>query len=203
LDLLPEGRDRFGWTCFIRPDRIDKELADLMVKKGCHTAMMGVETVKPETLVTIKKDFTAAEVRAAMAVCRAAGLEVVATAIVGLPGETEADVAATMDFMCEVDPDYVSVHTAIPRNGTELRADMKDDGLINQDTVFLDQAGEQIAVASNTLDGETILALRRKFNRRFHLRPGYLARMMVKRLRHPGLLLEQIRHGMALMGRNA
>lgn len=203
LELLPEGRDRFGWTCFIRPDRIDKELAELMVAKGCHTAMMGVESAKPETLVDIKKDFTVDDVRQAMAVCRAAGLDVVATAIVGLPGETEADVTATMEFMCEVDPDYVSVHTAIPRNGTQLRAGMKEDGLIGEDTVFLDQAGEQVAVASNALDAETILTLRRRFNRRFHLRAGYLARMAVKRLREPGLLLEQIRHGMTLLGRNA
>lgn len=202
LGLLPEGKEQFGWTCLVRPDRIDRELALRMAAKGCHTVIMGVETAKAETLVDIKKDFTTKEVREAFALCREAGLEIVATVIVGLPGESERDVMATMDFIRETDPDYLSVHTAIPRQGTGLRAGMIKDGLISQSLANMDQSGEVTAVSSDTLDAEAIVLLRRGFNRRFHMRPGYLLRTVVRRLRHPRLFLEQFRQGLVLLGRN-
>lgn len=203
LDLLPSGQEKFSWSCLIRPDRIDDELAEKMVAKGCHTAIMGVESSKEETLIDIKKDFTTKEVRSAMATCRKAGLELVTTVIVGLPGETEADVAATMEFICDIDPDYVSVHTAIPRSGTELRASMVEQGLINADMEEMDQSGEQMTISSDALSAEKILKLRQRFNRRFHLRPKYLLRMGFRRLRHPRLFFEQLRQGLTLLGRNA
>ncbi len=202
LGLLPEGKGIFGWTCLARPDRIDRELALTMAAKGCHTVIMGVETAKAETLIGIKKDFTGKEVREAFALCRQAGLETVATVIVGLPGESERDVVATMDFICEIDPDYLSVHTAIPRQGTGLRAEMIEDGLISQSLANMDQSGEETAVSSDTLDAETIVSLRRKFNRRFHMRPGYLLRTLIRQLRHPRLFVEQFRQGLVLLGRN-
>ena len=202
LDLLPKGKDRFGWTCLIRPDRIDRELARLMAAKGCHTVIMGVETANEESLKAIKKDFTLDQVRDAFACCREEGLESVATVIVGLPGETETDVVATMDFICAIDPDYLSVHTAVPRSGTGLRAEMVEAGLITSDMDVMDQSGVQVAVSSDAMDAETISALRKTFNRRFHLRPRYLARMFFRRLLQPRLFVEQFRQGLRLLARN-
>ncbi|HJN22678.1 MAG TPA: hypothetical protein QF509_02000 [Rhodospirillales bacterium] len=94
------------------------------------------------------------------------------------------------------------VHTAIPRQGTDLRAKMIEDGLISQSLANMDQSGEVSAVSSDSLDAVTILALRRKFNLQFHLRPGYLMRAFIRRLRHPLLFLEQLRHGLVLLSRN-
>lgn len=202
LDLLPSGKDRFGWTCFTRPDCLDGELAQAMADKGCHTVIMGVETAKADTLDAIHKDFTTTDMQAAFTDCRTAGLETVATVIVGLPGETETDIEATMDFVCALDPDYVSVHTAIPRAGTELRRQMVADGLISDELANMDQSGETSVQSSDTLSPDDILRLRKRFNRRFYLRPSFLMRTAWRNLKNPRRFLEHVRQGLSLMVKN-
>ncbi|HEY9080535.1 radical SAM protein [Magnetovibrio sp.] len=203
LDVLPGGRDRFGWTCFTRPDCIDAELAKAMAAKGCHTVIMGVETAKPETLQAIQKDFATPEMKAAFTACRNAGLETVATVIVGLPGETADDIEATMDFVCHLDPDYLSVHTAIPRAGTKLRRQMVEQGLVSEELANMDQSGETSVLSSDTLSPQEILRLRKRFNRRFYLRPGFLLRTVWRNLINPRRLIEHVRQGLSLLSKNA
>lgn len=202
LELLPDGHERFGWTCFTRPDCIDAELAQAMAAKGCHTVIMGVETAKAETLEAIHKDFSTPEMKTAFTACRRAGLETVATVIVGLPGETTSDIEATMDFVCDLDPDYLSVHTAVPRAGTELRRKMIADGLVSAELANMDQSGEASVLSSDTLSPQTILALRKRFNRRFYLRPKFLVRTTWRNLKNPRRLLEHLRQGFSLLRKN-
>ncbi len=203
LDLLPDGPNRFSWTCFTRPDCIDLALAKKMAAKGCHTVIMGVETAKADSLESIQKDFTTDQMRAAFPLCRQAGIETVATVIVGLPGESEADIEATMEFVCDLDPDYLSVHTAIPRAGTTLRREMIAEGLITEQLENMDQSGELTVVSSDTLGQETILALRKRFNRRFYLRPHILLRLIRQNLSNPFRFYEQATEGIKLILRNA
>ena len=203
LEILPGGRDAFGWTCFTRPDCIDHDLAQAMADKGCHTVIMGVETAKAETLDTIQKDFATPEMKAAFTACRSAGLETVATVIVGLPGESAADIETTMDFVCDLDPDYLSVHTAIPRAGTELRRQMVADGLVSEELAGMDQSGETQVLSSDTLSPHEILRLRKRFNRRFYLRPKFLARTAWRNLARPSRLAEHVRQGLNLLAKNA
>lgn len=202
LDILPEGKDKFGWTCFTRPDCIDQELAQKMAEKGCHTVIMGVETAKAESLEAIQKDFSTHDMKTSFAIFRRAGLETVATVIVGLPGESKADIRATMDFVCDLDPDYLSVHTAVPRSGTDLRRKMIDDGLICEDLANMDQSGETSVISSDTLDPQSILALRKEFNRRFYLRPHFLLRSLMNNLSNPARLFEHIKQGLTLLKYN-
>jgi radical SAM superfamily enzyme YgiQ (UPF0313 family) len=204
LDVLPErhmGRS-MGWTCFTRPDRIDADLARRMAQKGCHTAIMGVETAKPETLLAMRKGFTPEQARVAFAACHAAGISTVATIIVGLPGEGPADVENTMRLILEMDPDYLSVHTAVPRAGTGLRQGMAASGLVPEGCEAMDQSGEECVLASDSMSAEEILRLRRACNRRFYARPRYLARTALRLLARPQLLLDQVRQGLTLLRRN-
>lgn len=202
LDLLPEGADGFGWTCFTRPDCVDAELANAMAAKGCHTVIMGVETAKAESLEAIQKDFSTTDMKTAFTVCRRAGMETAATVIVGLPGESIADIEATMDFVCDLDPDYLSVHTAIPRAGTKLRRQMVAQGLVSEDLANMDQSGESGVISSDTLDPKTIMAMRKRFNRRFYLRPKFLVRTVWNNLKNPARLVEHARQGLTLLSNN-
>jgi len=202
LDQLPDGPDKFGWTCFTRPDCIDQDLAQKMAAKGCHTVIMGVETAKAESLEAIQKDFSTHDMKLAFTLCRKAGLETVATVIVGLPGENVADIEATMDFVCHLDPDYLSVHTAVPRAGTNLRRQMVAEGLVSEELANMDQSGEAAVISSDTLDPHTILALRKRFNRRFYLRPKFLVRTMWHNLKNPARLVEHVKQGLTLLSHN-
>lgn len=199
LELLPAGEDTFGWSCYTRPDRIDRTIAMEMARRGCHTAIMGIETANNDTLKALQKGFTTKDTVRAFKVCREAGITTVGTAIVGLPGETEVDVMRSIDFVCDLDPDYLSVHTAVPRAGTKLRQFMVDQGIVEDSLEMMDQCGESHTLSSDTLSGEQIKSLHRRFTLRFYLRPRYLFRTASRFLSTPGLLLEHIRQGLILM----
>jgi len=202
LALLPTGDEKFGWTCYTRPDKIDRDLAMEMSKRGCHTAIMGIETANDDTLKMLQKGFTTTDTVRAFSVCREAEITTVATAIVGLPGETEKDVLRSIDFVCEVDPDYLSVHTAVPRSGTKLRESMEKQGLVSQDLETMDQCGENSVLASDSLSAEQIKSLHRKFTLRFYLRPRFLVRTTLRLLRNPKQLMDHIRQGLILIRKN-
>ncbi|MFH1913901.1 MAG: radical SAM protein [Pseudomonadota bacterium] len=202
LELLPVGEDKFGWTCYTRPDKIDRPLAMEMARHGCHTAIMGIETANNDTLKALRKGFTTKDTLRAFAVCREAGITTVGTAIVGLPGETQDDVLRSIDFVCRVDPDYLSVHTAVPRSGTRLRESMVEQGLVEDSLEKMDQCGENEVLSSDSLSSYQIKSLHRRFTLRFYLRPRYLLRTAVRLLSTPSLMLEHARQGLVLMLKN-
>ena len=66
----------------------------------------------------------------------------------------------------------------------------------------MDQSGEVVVVSSDTLGPETILALRKRFNRRFYLRPRILFRLFRQNMSNPMRLFEQASEGIRLILRN-
>lgn len=199
LALLPTGADALGWTCYTRPDKLDRQLALGMAEHGCHTAIMGIETAKDETLRALHKGFTTRDIRRAFDVCREAGIITVGTAIVGLPGENEADIRSSIEFVCDLNPDYLSLHTAVPRSGTRLRKDMVEHGVVSEELEVMDQSGADLGVSSDTLSAEQIKRLHRLFTLRFYLRPRYLLRTALRLLTNPHLLKEHLRQGLTLI----
>jgi len=200
LDRLQAGS--WSWTCFTRPDCLDADLARRLCAAGCHTVIMGVETASPTTLARVRKPLPGDLVTEAFRLCRASGIETVATVIVGLPGETLQDIEATMALVLRIDPDYLSVHTAIPRAGTELRRELLAGGQPLPPASPMDQSGMRATMASDSLSADEITRMRRSFHARFYLRPTYLLRRMARALRHPRRLLEQARQGAVLLWRN-
>ena len=104
--------------------------------------------------------------------------------------------------MLYLDPDYVSVHTAIPRAGTSLRKQMVDDGLVSAELANMDQSGETTVLSSDTLSADDILRMRKRFNLRFYLRPKFLVRTAWRNLTQPRRLLEHARQGWTLIAKN-
>ena len=201
MDILMKGNRRFSWTCFSRPDKIDSEMAANLAKSGCHTVILGVETANENSLKRMNKGFTIAQVREAFKSCRDFGVETVATAIVGLPGETKADVERTYNLLAEISPDYLSLHVAIPRAGTGLRSDLIESGLIDRNQEVMDQSGIENVLPSDALSAAEISALQRRLNLRFYLRPEYLFRTFRRLLHSPGMLVPHFLEGINFLGR--
>ncbi len=194
-------RGDMSWTTFTRPDRIDDELCDALVRAGCHTLIMGVETSDDEMLRTYKKAYTSAQVREGFARAKRHGLRTVGTFIIGLPEETEETLRRTLEFALELELDFMSLNMAVPRFGTPFRKRAIDLGLVEATDLVMDQGGADVALPTRTLDRAAMLDLKKRMVRRFYLRPSYL----LKRLRTAKSLYElkaQAREGLALLLRN-
>jgi len=65
----------------------------------------------------------------------------------------------------------------------------------------MDQGGAQAFLPTASLSRERMLALKKAMVRGFYLRPGWIARRLL-RTRNAGELVRQVREGAALLARN-
>lgn len=203
LELCAEMEQRgdLGWTGYARPDLADDELLGAMRRAGCHTVMFGVESAADELLALYKKGYSSSIVGDAFRRAKRHGLRTVGTFIIGLPEETEDSLRRTLELAVALDMDFMSVNMAVPRFGTPFREKALELGLASSEDLVMDQGGEDAFLPTNTLDRESMLALKKKMIRRFYLRPSYLW----SRLRSVSSLYElraQAREGLALLRRN-
>jgi radical SAM superfamily enzyme YgiQ (UPF0313 family) len=119
--LLASGLDVTfeGWT---RADLIDRELLVLLKRAGLVRIQFGIESGSPAVLQRLQKHVSHEQIRAAFRLAGELGLETSCTAMMGLPGETEADVWQTVRFIRSIpEIGHSPLSIAIPYPGTELR----------------------------------------------------------------------------------
>jgi hypothetical protein len=117
------------WRCTARVDTVDLELLKWMKRAGCRMVGYGVESGDPEILGNIRKRIDLGKVKEAFRLTRQAGLQSMGLFMVGNLGETWVSVRKTMNFIKELDADFVSCSILIPYPGTEILLDREGKGL--------------------------------------------------------------------------
>ncbi len=149
------------WACQTRPDTVDEPLLRRMRRAGCELIHYGVESGVQRIVDTTNKRQSLEAVEAGVRDARRAGMRTLCYFLLGLPGETEADIDETLRFALRVSPTYASFHPATPYPGTPFHAE-----------------GQFDMPFPESFDGPlTTEALRKKardLTTRFHLRPRYL-----------------------------
>ncbi len=110
-----------SWSCGngLRADRVDRELAKLMYKSGCHNVMIGVESVAPDVLATVKKGERIEDIERCIRFFKEVGIHVGGYFIIGLPGDSFQTQERSVDFAKKMG---ISAHfnMLVPYPGTEL-----------------------------------------------------------------------------------
>jgi len=97
---LIEHGSPIKWICYARADDLaDEEVVAMMVKAGAIQVQIGIETANAEILKNMNKRTDKESNGRALDNCRKYGLTSVVTLIVGFPGETEATVRETLEFL--------------------------------------------------------------------------------------------------------
>ena len=101
-----------------RPDSLSREKLRVIRGAGIRRISINPQTMNDRTLAVIGRAHTAQQVRDAYALAREEGLKHInMDVIAGLPGETEADFAQTMEEALRLRPESLTVHTlAIKRS---------------------------------------------------------------------------------------
>jgi radical SAM superfamily enzyme YgiQ (UPF0313 family) len=99
LGLLLSAKLGISWICLSRVDDFVRQsgLAEQMVAAGCRLIYLGIESIHDDILVRMRKGYNRKTVEEAIS--RLDGLNVLAYFIVGFPGDTEAKVRETVDFI--------------------------------------------------------------------------------------------------------
>ena len=115
-DLLLRKNLGISWVCETRVSNLSEELVQLMARAGAKGFYFGVESGSQRMLDLMRKDITVDQIRDAFRWCRDSGIKTIASTIIGVPGETEADLRQTNELLEEIKPTLVwrNVFTGIP-----------------------------------------------------------------------------------------
>jgi radical SAM superfamily enzyme YgiQ (UPF0313 family) len=110
-------------------ERVDDEQAELLYRAGVRSVECGPQSVGATALGLCHRTFDRERFAAGVAACRRAGISVECDLIIGLPGDTAADVLDGIDFVISLDPGKVQLSTLHVLPGTELWERAADLGL--------------------------------------------------------------------------
>ncbi len=116
---------KFGWSAFARADSVNQEILKTMLEAGCDSVLFGIESGNQEMLDRIRKRVNLDRIREAVADCRAVGMRVLGTFIVGLPGESSETLMDSHRFAQELGIEY-GYHFLAPFPGTTVKENIQE-----------------------------------------------------------------------------
>jgi anaerobic magnesium-protoporphyrin IX monomethyl ester cyclase len=116
------------WRAYSRVDTIDEELLQWMKRTGCERLLYGAESGSAEILKRIRKGITPDQTRRAVEMTWEAGIGVLASFVLGLPGETPQTLKQTLDFAASLRVPY-TLNLLTPYVGTEVREKAEEWGV--------------------------------------------------------------------------
>ena len=119
---------KFNWSAFARVDTVNPEILSKMRGAGCTWISYGVESGNQQILDIVKKKITIKKVREAVKMAEEADIKILASFIIGLPGETKETLKETMDFAQELGVFY-GFHVLAPFPGSEVREKAEEYGI--------------------------------------------------------------------------
>ena len=110
-----------------RPDSITKEKLAVLRQHGIGRISINPQTMHDETLKVIGREHTVRQTVDTFALAREMGFDNInMDIIVGLPGETIAQVQETLKAICELSPDSLTVHSLAIKRAANLNARLEE-----------------------------------------------------------------------------
>ncbi|HEY8375998.1 MAG TPA: radical SAM protein [Nannocystis sp.] len=129
---LCRGMIDFGfdlsWFCNARADQITDELAAAMAAAGCHQVYLGFESGSQDILDRIHKGTTVAALERGAEILRRHGIARSVGFVIGLPGETDATVDASIELALRVQPERLQFTRFTPLVGSPLYEEARTRG---------------------------------------------------------------------------
>lgn len=116
------------WHVFARVDTVNRKLLETMRSAGCTSLCYGIESGSQMVLDLIKKRITIDQARKAVELAKDVGMDLIASFIIGLPGETRETLLETVSFAQSLGCRF-GYHLLAPFPGTDVRNMASDYGL--------------------------------------------------------------------------
>lgn len=135
----------------------DEEMLTRMAKSGCIGVKFGLDSSSPEVLKEINKPLKPEKVRELCKVCNRLGIKCHGTLATGHFADSEATVAATLEFAKSITCDTMQFSTVTPYPGTPLFEKLKAAGrLRTTDWREFDGLGSSVMLWDNGLTSERL-----------------------------------------------
>jgi radical SAM superfamily enzyme YgiQ (UPF0313 family) len=132
----------------------DPELLDLAARSGCVSLSIGLESINPESLESIRKGFNQPQhFDRDLAAIRAKGIQIIGLLMVGLDGDTVDTFQRSLQFLIDNKVSFLKLFTPCPYPGTKYYDDMlQADRILVHDWGRYDYGSPLIRPAQMTTD---------------------------------------------------
>ena len=185
------------WSCNAKAN-VPYATLKIMKDNGLRLLLVGYESGDDQILLNIKKGLRTDIARRFAADCRALGITVHGTFILGLPGETHETIAKSIEFAKEINPHTIQVSLAAPYPGTRLHRQALENGWIPDGKTIdlVNDSGVQLAALSYPhLSREEIYHGLEQFYRSFYFRPAKIWEIVSEMLHSWDMTRRRLREG--------
>lgn len=172
-DLLIKNKINITWTGYARVDSVDEPMLRKMKKAGCWNLFFGYESGDQQLLDNINKRITLRQIAETNRLCKKIGIEVRASFMIALPGETPELAKKTIKFAKKLNPDYAQFCITTPYPGTELYENVNKYGRLIEDFSKFN-IWEPVFIPYGYKNQEEIKEMERKAMKEFYLNPRYI-----------------------------
>jgi radical SAM superfamily enzyme YgiQ (UPF0313 family) len=185
LDLLIKENLDLCWSCYAAVNTVDENLLKLMRKAGCWNIFYGYETAIDDlakNIQTNKKNRDFEKMKQVARWTKEAGIEVRASFLIGLPGETPELAKKTIQNAIDLDPDYAQFTLVCPYPGTKLAKEIGEGkwGKFVSHNLEEYQCWNVTWLPDGYKSVEELKNMERYAFRKFYLRPGYIIKRIMK-----------------------
>ncbi len=185
LSFCDETRKRLSIRSFmfmngLRADRVDRDILEALRSIGTRNLGFGIESGDPELRKAMGKNLDIDAVTRNIRLAGRLGFDVWLFFLFGYPGETDETARRTLELAKSLDPAFAKFMVVKPFPGTPLREALIRDGLLE------DERYERLGIYTPPvhslpgMSGKRMMWWLRKANRSFYLRPGKLAKHLVR-----------------------
>ncbi len=193
---IARGLGRLGlrWSCNSRAN-VPYEYLKIFRDNGLRLLLVGYESGNQQILNNIKKGVRLDIAREFTRNCRALGIVIHGTFIIGLPGETHETIEESIRFACALDVNTIQVSLAAPYPGTELYRQAMRETWYDSNALVRNDGTQSCTISYPHLDSARMAAGVKRFYTRFYSRPAPIWRMLKQMARDPQERRRRLREG--------
>lgn len=127
-DLMIEKKLGMTFNCAARAEHLDFDLLKKMKAAGCWMISLGIETGDQNLLARHRQNPDLQMLASKVRLIKKAGIRVKALMMIGLPGESEASVKRSMDYLFSLPVDDLNLAKFTPFPGSPIYSQIKESG---------------------------------------------------------------------------
>ncbi len=192
-DMLTRNPLGMQFNCAVRVGQTDRELLTMLKEAGCLMVSLGIESADPEMLRRHKAGVTLDAVRQTVEMIHRAGLRAKGLFMMGLPGETEASIGRTSDFVISLGLDDMNMTKFTPFPGAPIWETIREEGTFVEDWRLMNCLNF-VFVPRGIVSRERLDRLYNEFVKRFYTDPAWRKRFRGRLWEHRHSLWHMARH---------
>ena len=189
------GKLGVTWSCNAKAN-VPYDTLKVLRENGLRLLLVGYESGNQQILHNIKKGLRIETAKQFAKDCRALGIVIHGTFIMGLPGETKETIQETIAYAKEVNPHTIQVSLAAPYPGTFLYKQAIENGWFDGTHDMVADGGGQIAQLTYPhLASDEIFDAVAEFYKKFYFRPSKIGSIVAEMATSPTMMKRRLREG--------